>query len=115
LPHPAGRVRSDGEIGSESSLLKLSAAETRMRIYELSTDLAGMHGQLYGSYEMTRPDGLHLGFDDEEISRGLLHTRSESIAGGTSEIMRTILGERVLGLPAEPRIDKDRPWSEVPR
>ena len=63
---------------------------------------------------MTRPDTM--GFDaGADPMRSLLRAQANSIEGGTSDIMRNILAERVLGLPADMRTDKGVPWSQVPR
>jgi alkylation response protein AidB-like acyl-CoA dehydrogenase len=77
-------------------------------------DVLGADGLLYPGYEMVRPDQASLtgGGDSRKM---FLRSRAYSIEGGTSEILRNILGERVLGLPGEPRVDKGLPWSEVPR
>ena len=88
-----------------------SPSSTR-RSTSFAVDLMGAEGMLYGSYEMTAPDTAMVA---DGPQKAFLRARANSIEGGTSEIMRNILGERVLGLPGDVRVDKDRPWSEVPR
>jgi alkylation response protein AidB-like acyl-CoA dehydrogenase len=102
-----------GTPGPEGSTSKLAFAESNKRIYELCVDLLGPAGMLYDSYEMRRP--VDAGGVDGGPTRMFLRSRANSIEGGTSEVMRNILGERVLGLPGDVRVDKGVPWSQVPR
>ncbi|HSS10161.1 MAG TPA: acyl-CoA dehydrogenase family protein [Acidimicrobiales bacterium] len=108
----ASQNRQKGTPGPEGSTSKLAFAELNKRIYELCLDMMGPTGMLYGSYQMTRPAEAMAASTPQKM---FLRARANSIEGGTSEIMRNILGERVLGLPGDVRVDKDRPWSEVPR
>jgi alkylation response protein AidB-like acyl-CoA dehydrogenase len=102
-----------GTPGPEGSTAKLAFAELNKRIYDFCVDLLGPEGMLYDSYQMRRPGAVALGGGTAQ--RLFLRSRANSIEGGTSEIMRNILGERVLGLPGDVRTDKGLPWSQVPR
>jgi len=108
----ASQNRRLGTPGPEGSTGKLHFAELNKKIYELCIDLMGMEGQLYTSYEMVRPETA---MASDSVQKAFLRARANSIEGGTSEIMRNILGERVLGLPGDVRTDKELPWSQVPR
>jgi alkylation response protein AidB-like acyl-CoA dehydrogenase len=101
-----------GTPGPEGSLGKLAGAESNKRIYEFCLDLLGAEGTLYDTYEMRRPEWANVG---GTTARDFLRSRANSIEGGTSEVMRNIVGERVLGLPGDVRVDKGVPWSRVAR
>ncbi len=108
----ADELASAGIPGPEGSTGKLAWANLNKEITSFTMDLLGLDGTLYpDGYELKRPDG----FGQHGPQKAFLRTRANSIEGGTSEIMLNILGERVLGLPGEPRVDKDLPWTEVPR
>ena len=109
----AQQMRAAGTPGPEGSTSKLAATELAQRLHEATLDVLGPDGMLYDTYEMTRP--ADIGSLSPSPARAFLRSVANTIEGGTSEIMRNILGERVLGLPGEPRADKDVPWSQVPR
>jgi alkylation response protein AidB-like acyl-CoA dehydrogenase len=112
----AGQNRRAGNPGPEGSIAKLKFAEVNMAIYELCVDLLGADALVGYDYTMRRTDeGLGLTGPAGWSRKMFLRARANSIEGGTSEIQRNIMGERVLGLPGEPRTDKDLPWSQVPR
>ena len=82
------RALGGSEKGSESSLRKLLVAEHEQRVQEFGIELLGAEG--------ATQDGEALGW-----TLGYLATRCLTIAGGTSEVQRNVIGERLLGLPRD--------------
>jgi alkylation response protein AidB-like acyl-CoA dehydrogenase len=111
----ANQNRKIGNPGPESSISKLSIALVNKDIYEFCVNLLGPRGLIDFDFEMRRADAVGLEGPPGSSRKMFLRSRANSIEGGTSEIMKNILGERVLGLPGEPRVDKDQPWKDVPR
>jgi alkylation response protein AidB-like acyl-CoA dehydrogenase len=111
----AAAQRQAGNPGPEGSITKLQLAIVNKNAYELCIDLLGADGLVDYDYTFRRPDEGGLDAPLGSARKMFLRARANSIEGGTSEIMRNILGERILGLPGEPRSDRDLPWSQVPR
>ena len=109
----ARRSASTGSPGPEGSIAKLVTAELNQAVYEFCMELLGPEATLYGSYEMreTGRQGDYRG----PVQQRFLRSRANTIEGGTSEVLRNILGERVLGLPGDLRADSGKPWKDVPR
>lgn len=105
----AQAIREGGTPGPEGSVLKLGGALLHQRCAALAVELAGAGGMLAPDYALATEMGSTHPVTD------FLGSQSATIAGGTSDVMRNILGERVLGLPREPGIDPATPWSKIPR
>ncbi len=86
----------------DGSGLKLRRAELEQRIARFTVELLGPAGTVYTG-ELNSPLWTWL------------QSQAYTIAGGTSDILRTVIGERVLGLPKEPGPPRTTPWSELPR
>lgn len=104
-----------GNPGPEMSIAKLAYSELNKGLYEFCIDLMGADALVDYDYTFRRPEDLDVSGTAHGLRYAFLRVRANSIEGGTSEIMRNILGEQVLGLPGEPRVDKNVAWNEVPR
>jgi alkylation response protein AidB-like acyl-CoA dehydrogenase len=102
-----------GAPGPEGSAAKLSFATLNQRISALEMELLGSEGLRYSDYTMRRPETVD--FAGRDAGYRYLRSKGNSIEGGTSEILRNIIAERVLGLPGEIRMDKDVPWKDLPK
>ena len=105
----AARARATRKLGrtpgAEGSIGKLMSSNVARQANKTHSMIAGPSALLTGPHSSY--DGV--------IAEILVSTPAKSIAGGTDEIQKNIIGERVLGLPREPSIDKDVPFRDVPR
>ena len=92
--------REGGAAGPGGSIPKLISSRLEQQITEFVVNLQGASALVY---------------EDDAATRGFLHSRMTTIAGGTSEILRNIIGERILRLPADIQVDRDVPWRDVTR
>ncbi len=115
-------IRAGRSPGPESSIGKVHQGELNQRIQLLATDLLGVAAT---AWPAPAPDGRgeRVGEGDGAAwadglpyeVKGMLRSRANTIEGGTTEVNKNIVGERVLGLPREPDPWHDASWSEVPR
>ncbi len=97
---------SRGEIpGPENSIGKLVAGSTMQDIAAYALDLQGQAGILVGPEQAAAV---------ARFQAMLLRAPGTRVEGGTDEILRNIIAERVLGLPADIRVDKDVPFNQIP-
>jgi alkylation response protein AidB-like acyl-CoA dehydrogenase len=113
----ASQNMTGGVPGPEGSTGKLAWADLNKEVTSFTVSMMGLEGATIPEGYTLEPTTYDTRAYERDMSpqRQFLRARANSIEGGTSEIMRNILGERVLGLPGEPRVDKDLPWKEVPR
>jgi alkylation response protein AidB-like acyl-CoA dehydrogenase len=102
-----------GQPGPEGSANKLVFARLNQEISALELELLGERGLRYDDWATRRPGAVD--FLGRSAGYRYLRAKGNSIEGGTSEILRNIIAERVLGLPPEIRVDKDVAWKDLPK
>ncbi len=102
-----------GAPGPEGSAMKIAFSELNQALSGLEIELLGEEGLGYDDWTFRRPKVVD--FYGREAGYRYLRAKGNSIEGGTSEVLRNIIAERVLGLPSEPRVDKDVAWKDLPR
>ncbi|MGI8880712.1 MAG: acyl-CoA dehydrogenase family protein [Jatrophihabitans sp.] len=100
-----------GEPGPEGAAMKLAFAKSTQEISSLEVELLGADGLRYDDWTELRPDRVD--FNGRGAGYRYLRAKGNSIEGGTSEILRNVIAERVLGLPTEARPDKDVAWQDL--
>ncbi|HEY3096253.1 MAG TPA: acyl-CoA dehydrogenase family protein [Acidimicrobiia bacterium] len=103
LGQRAQAARSNGAVGAEASVLKLAVSRHVALNGDLALALEGATGMLL------HDDAPYGGFWQQQF----LNQWGTRIGGGTEQVQRNVIGERVLGLPPEPRPDKSRPFREL--
>ena len=105
-----------GDPPPEASALKLAKAENSKETASLLLQALGDRALEHDDgYAFTRPLEMNFDVGGLPATTAYLRSRANSLEGGTSEVLRTVIGERILGLPREPRTDIDVPFTEVPR
>jgi alkylation response protein AidB-like acyl-CoA dehydrogenase len=102
-----------GSPGPEGSAMKLAFARLSQLLSGLELEMRGDEGLRYDDWTLRRPDTVD--FIGRDAGYRYLRAKGNSIEGGTSEVLRNIIAERVLGLPAEARVDTKVAWKDLPR
>jgi alkylation response protein AidB-like acyl-CoA dehydrogenase len=102
-----------GQPGPEGAGMKVAFARLAQAISGFEIELHGEAGLCYDDWTMRRPELVDL--VGREPGYRYLRARGNSIEGGTSEVLRNTIAERVLGLPGEHRVDKDIAWKDLDR